>query len=103
MLELTSKSWVGLQGSGKDTILYYTALVSYRCGIREFRIGIDSTIPDRTIALPPCNERNPINVPRDTATYLKVAPTTALVSVELTYQDGSVSETKMFRLHRPDE
>jgi hypothetical protein len=71
--------------------------VSYRCGIRQVRIGLNSAVPDRALTLPPCNLRDPMAIPGDAQPYLKVAPTTASVSVEITYQDGSVSEVKTFR------
>jgi uncharacterized caspase-like protein len=98
LLEMTAGSWLLLQKSTDgELLLYYTHLVSYRCGIRQVRIGIDSTIPDRPIALPPCDEKDPMAIPAGTRPYLKLPPATAVVSVELTYQDGSVSEVKTFR------
>jgi uncharacterized caspase-like protein len=97
LLEMTAGSWVQLQKFSDDLLLYYTHLVSYRCAIRQVRIGIDSTLPDRPIALPPCDEQNPMAIPKGTRPFLKVPPATAVVSVELTYQDGSVSEVKTFR------
>ena len=36
-------------------------------------------------------------MPHDAQPYLKLAPATQFVSVELTYRDGSVSEIKSFR------
>src|SRR5215470_14112653 len=64
---------------------------------REVRIGLNSTIPDRAIAMPPCDQKNPMAIPADAQPYLKLPPATGMVSVELTYRDGSVSEVKTFR------
>jgi hypothetical protein len=36
-------------------------------------------------------------IPPNAPVFMKVPPATALVSAELTYQDGSVSEVKTFR------
>jgi hypothetical protein len=36
-------------------------------------------------------------IPHEATPYLKLAPATKSVSVELTYRDGSVSEIKTFR------
>jgi hypothetical protein len=47
--------------------------------------------------MPPCDPRDPSAIPHDALPYLKLAPTTKSVSVELTYRDGSVSEIKTFR------
>ena len=96
ILEMTAGSWLSFR-QYNGLLLYYTHLMSYRCAIRQLRIGIDSTIPDRVIAMPPCNEREPMAIPADAQPYLKVPPATALVSVELTFRDGSVSEVKTFR------
>jgi hypothetical protein len=96
ILEMTSGSWLSFRDFN-GLLVYYTHLVSYRCGIRQVRIGIDSTIPDRTLAMPPCNEKEPMAIPPDAQPWLKLPPATAMVSVELTYRDGSVSEVKTFR------
>ena len=39
----------------------------------------------------------PSAMPENVKPYLKILPTTKSVSVELTYQDGSVSEIKNFK------
>jgi hypothetical protein len=45
----------------------------------------------------PCDPRDPSVIPHDSQPYLKLAPSTQFVSVELTYRDGSVSEIKSFQ------
>ncbi len=96
ILEMTAGSWLSFR-EFNGLLLYYTHLMSYRCTIRQVRIGLNSTIPDRAIAMPPCNQKDPMAIPADAQPYLKVPPATGLVSVELTYRDGSVSEVKTFR------
>ena len=96
ILEMTTGSWLSFR-EFNGLIVYYTHLMSYRCAIRQVRIGLDSTIPDRAIAMPPCNEKDPMAIPPDARPYLKVPPATRLVSVEITYRDGSISEVKTFR------
>jgi hypothetical protein len=96
ILEMTAGSWLSFRDFN-GLLVYYTHLMSYRCAIRQVRIGIDSTIPDRTLVLPPCNEKEPMSIPDGAQPWLKLSPATAMVSVELTYRDGSVSEVKTFR------
>ncbi|MGO4716177.1 caspase family protein [Bradyrhizobium sp. 2TAF24] len=96
ILDMTSTSWLSFR-EYNGLLVYYTHLVSYRCAIREMRIGIDSGVPDKVIKLPPCNARDPVAIPSDAQTYLKLPPATRSVSVELTFPDGSVSEIKSFR------
>jgi hypothetical protein len=78
-------------------LVYYTHLMSYRCAIRQVRIGIDTSMPDKVLTMPACNMKDPISIPSDASPYLKLPSSTQFVSVELTYRDGSVSEIKSFR------
>ena len=95
-LEMTAGSWVMFR-EYNGLLLYYTQLMSFRCGIRELRIGIDNAMPDKVIALPPCDPVHPEEIPSDAKPYLQLPPKTQMVTVELTYADGSTSETKTFK------
>lgn len=96
ILDLTATSWLSFR-EFNGLLVYYTQLMSFRCAIREARIGIDSAVPDKVLSMPPCDPRDPSAIPANALPYLKLAPTTKSVSVELTYRDGSVSEIKTFR------
>ncbi len=96
ILDMTATSWLSFR-EFNGLLVYYTHLMSYRCAIREVRIGIDSAVPDKVLKMPPCDPRDPSAIPASAQPYLKLAPTTQFVSVELTYRDGSVSEIKSFR------
>jgi hypothetical protein len=96
ILDMTATSWLSFR-EFNGLLVYYTHLMSYRCAIREVRVGIDSVVPDRVLKMPPCDPRDPSVIPHDSQPYLKLAPSTQFVSVELTYRDGSVSEIKSFR------
>jgi len=96
ILDMTATSWLSFRDYN-GLLVYYTHLMSYRCAIREVRVGIDSAVPDKVLKMPPCNPRDPSVIPHEAQPYLKLAPATKAVSVELTYRDGSVSEIKSFR------
>jgi caspase domain-containing protein len=96
ILDLTATSWLSFR-EYNGLLVYYTQLMSYRCAIREARVGIDTTVPDKVLKMPPCDPRDPSAIPHDAQPYVKLPPATKTVSVELTYQDGSVSEIKSFR------
>jgi hypothetical protein len=95
-LEMTAGSWVAF-GESNGLLLYYTQVMTYRCAIREMRIGIDSTVPNKVIPLGDCDTKDPYAIPANAVPYLRLPPKTQMVSVELTYRDGSVSEIKTFR------
>ena len=44
-----------LSFAGQRFPVYYTHLVSYRCAIREVRVGINSTVPDKVLKMPACD------------------------------------------------
>ncbi len=96
ILDMTATSWLSFR-EFNGLLVYYTHLMSYRCAIREVRVGVDSTVPDKVLKMPPCDPRDPSVIPHAAQPYLKLAPATKSVSVELTYRDGSVSEIKSFR------
>jgi Caspase domain len=96
ILDMTATSWLSFR-EFNGLLVYYTHLMSYRCAIREVRIGIDTTVPDKVLKMPPCDPKDPSAIPASAQPYLKLAPATQFVSVELTYRDGSLSEIKSFR------
>ncbi len=96
ILDMTAGSWLSFR-EYNGLLVYYTHLMSYRCAIREVKIGIDSSVPDKVLKMPTCDPRNPVAIPHEALPYLKLPPATKSVSVELTYRDGSVSEIKSFR------
>jgi hypothetical protein len=96
ILDMTATSWLSFR-EFNGLLVYYIQLMSYRCAIREARVGIDTAVPDKVLKMPPCDARDPSAIPHDAVPYLKLPPETKSVSVELTYRDGSVSEIKSFR------
>jgi hypothetical protein len=96
ILDMTATSWLSFR-EFNGLLVYYTHLMSYRCAIRQVKIGIDTAVPDRVLNMPPCDMKDPSAIPYDAKPYLKLSPTNQFVSVELTYRDGSVSEIKSFR------
>jgi hypothetical protein len=96
ILDMTASSWLAFR-EFNGLMVYYTHLVSYRCAIRQVRIGIDTTVPDKVIQLPPCDMRDPVAIPSNSSPYMKLPANTKSVSVELTFKDGSLSELRNFR------
>jgi hypothetical protein len=96
ILDMTATSWLSFR-QFNGLLVYFTHLMSYRCAIREARIGIDTAVPDRVLTMPPCDLREPNEIPSGAQLYMKLPAATQFMSVELTYRDGSVSEIKSFR------
>jgi hypothetical protein len=88
---------VEFDSGGNTGLLYFTQLLSYRCGIKEVRYGMNGAGPDRIFDIPPCDEKDPYAVPHDAKTFLKVGKDVKSVSVQVTYSDGTQSPVREFR------
>src|SRR4030095_16192678 len=84
ILDMTATSWRSFR-EFNGLLVYYTHLVSYRCAIREVRIGIDTAVPNQVLKMPNCDMRDPSAITAGMPLYMKLAPATQFVSVELTY------------------
>ena len=62
ILDMTATSWLSFR-EFNGLLVYYTHLMSYRCAIREVRVGIDSAVPDKVLKMPPCDPRDPSVIP----------------------------------------
>ena len=58
ILDMTATSWLSFR-EFNGLLVYYTQLMSYRCAIREVRVGIDTAVPDKVLKMPPCDPRDP--------------------------------------------
>ena len=72
---MTATSWLAFRDYN-GPLVYYTHLMSYRCAIREARIGIDSAVPDKVLKMPACDLRDPSRSRTRRTPYLKLAPST---------------------------
>src|ERR1700682_1491048 len=52
ILDMTATSWLSFR-EFNGLLVYYTQLMSYRCAIREARVGVDTTVP-KVLKMPPC-------------------------------------------------
>ena len=95
ILEQFWTSWIAFR-EWQGMTVYFTHLVTYRCAVREVRYGLGDRPVDRVFKLPPCDAADPNSVPENATLYMKVPPNTASMQVQLTYVDGSQSETRMF-------
>ena len=69
ILDMTATSWLSFR-EFNGLLVYYTQLMSYRCAIREARVGIDTAVPDKVLKMPPCDPRDPSVIPHDAVPYL---------------------------------
>ena len=65
-------SWIAFDASGNTGLVYFTQMLSYRCGIKEVRYSLNGDALDKTIDMPPCDAKDPYAIPNDYMPYFKV-------------------------------
>lgn len=89
-------SWIAFDASGNTGLVYYSQMLSYRCGISEVRYSLNGDALDKVIDMPPCNPKDPYALPDGFLPYFKVGPEVTSMAVQVTYADGSMSPVRTF-------
>lgn len=95
LLEQFWTSWIAFR-EFQGMKVYFTQLITYRCGIKQVRYGYNDGAVDKVFELPPCDPADPNSVPYEAKIYMSVPPKTASMSVQLTYVDGTQSPVRTF-------
>ena len=91
MLEMTKGSWLMFRDFNGKTLLYFSALLSYRPIIKEIRYSINSEALDQTFKFKPSDKMYEIG---DELPYLAVPADSQYAAVQVTYKDGMKSEVQ---------
>lgn len=90
-------SWIAFDASGFKGNVYYTQILSYRCAVKEVRYSLNSTALDKTLDMPPCDEKNPYALPDGFMPYFQVGDDVKSMAVQITYADGTQSPLREFK------
>ena len=91
-LAMTKGSWVSFRDFDGKVLLYFTHLLTSRCALSKIEYGINSDATPNDFPLPPCDRKNPYNVPETGNIYIAVPADAKYASVKLTYIDHTNSE-----------
>ncbi len=100
ILDATKASWVAVRLYEGQDLLYFTNLLSWRCGLWEIRYGINGAPADQVLEMEPCHletaQPGAVTDPIGFPIYLTFAPDSVQsVTVEIDYDDGT-TDTAMF-------
>jgi hypothetical protein len=90
-------SWIAFDSGGNAGVVYFTHMLSYRCAIKGVRYSFNGASLDKTIEMPPCDEKDPYAIPYDYQPYFKVGEDVTSMSVQVTYSDGTQSPVREFK------
>jgi len=93
ILDATRANWIAVREfDGKD-LLYFTQLLSWRCGLSEIRYGLNGATADKVWAMEPCydTEPQPNALKMEGAEIFLTEPLGSIqtISISVTYDDGT--------------
>ena len=102
MLEANkSGGWVSFANHGSNQYLYFSALQTLHCRLKEIRYSINSTDLDKTFAIVPCNPQNPWALPPDSTpddtVVIMPLGTAETVAVQVVWEDGEESDVMVYK------
>jgi len=94
--------WVQFRDFAGKQLIYFTALQTMRCRLKEVRYSINSETLDRRFPLGACDPQQPFNMPANDDdgryTYLSLKPGEAkTLTIQVVWQDGAGSEIVTYR------
>lgn len=101
MLEGNKQSgWVSFRNYGNDQWVYFSALQTLHCRLKEIRYSINSEDLDKTFDLVDCNPQNPFALPPDSGpddiALQLPAGTAKTVAVQVVWEDDSASAIAVY-------
>lgn len=97
VMDNMTQQWVqGRDWDGKQ-LVYFTHLISYRCGLKEVAYGVERDSPDQVYPLGECDPANPFSISDDAQIYLTFEKPIESMVIQLTYRDGTTSALREFK------
>ena len=98
LLESTKTSWAGGRDFDGKYLVYFSHLLSYRCGLQKIEYSFKGNIPDMEWPFDECDPLNPHNMPVDSEIYTEIDNPVSSVKIQLTYKDGTQSQVETIQL-----
>ena len=93
--------WVQFRTFADQQLIYFTALQTMHCRLKEVRYSVNSDALDRTFPMADCDPELPFNLPSDETRnwlYIELKPGEAkTVAVQAVWDDGSGSEIVVYQ------
>jgi hypothetical protein len=94
ILKQTKSSWLHLRKFRGKLVIYFSQLLSNKCGLSKIKYGIDKDVPDQVFEIGTCKIKESNRVTGQI--YVNDSLDTRFVTVQVTYADGSISDVQKF-------
>jgi len=101
ILEMTQANWLAVRVWDGQDLLYFTHLMTFRCGLEEVFYGINGESPDKVLPMEPCYEGTASPASMDPVTHPPYVafPVGSVhsVNIMMMYDDGDIQEASFER------
>ena len=97
-IDLTKANWIAFRDFNGRQLLYFTHLMTWKCGLKEIRYAVNSSHIDSSWPLPECNPQNPyfIDPTKDDVYASFPLNSVEFVSVQVVFSDDSETEVMTY-------
>ena len=97
-INATTANWIAFRNFNGKQLLYFTQLLTWKCGLREIRYAINSSHISETWPLPVCNPQNPYHLDPEKAEIYKsfALDSIKFVSVQVVFADDVATEVMTY-------
>lgn len=99
ILQATKGAWVAVREYDGQDLVYFTQLLSWRCGLSEIRYGLNGAPAETLFPMEPCYEGTATpNAVKSDDIYLR-APLGSVqgIALQITYDDGTTEAASFAR------
>lgn len=93
--------WVSFANHANGQYLYFSALQTLHCRLKEIRYSVNTADLDQTFAVVPCNPQNPWALPPDSkpedTVVIMPLGTAQTVAVQVVWEDGAESDVMVYK------
>ncbi|QDC09098.1 hypothetical protein FHY55_07510 [Oceanicola sp. D3] len=101
ILESIKDQWIAIRVEGDEDYVFFTPIVSWRCGVQAVQFGFNDEDPTRELEMAACHTEfsNPNVMVDGDPIPLVTAPANSVqsVTIRMMYDDGSLSESVITR------
>jgi hypothetical protein len=103
IMTMTKPQWIAIQDNGAQDLLYFTQLLSWRCGMWEIRYGLNGAPAETLLDMEPCHEPsaspNAMTDPGGAYPIYLAEPSGSIqsVSIAIVYDDGTTDSAEFER------
>ena len=102
ILEATKGNWVAIRNYEGQDLVYFTHLMSWRCGLWEVRYGLNGAAPDTLLEMEPCHigtaTPNAMTAVDEVLPYIsQPADSIDSINVAVSYDDGTADMASFSR------